>query len=265
MIRLGEYIPGSSISHKLDPRTKILSVLFLSFIVVRGDWFTLLIVGALLLALTAASRLSPRALITAFKPVVYLFAVFFLLHLFLTEGVPIPPFPLGPLSASFEGLNKGLFLVSQFGLLIWAAFILTSSTLPTDLICGMERLLRPFRKIGIPSHDVAIMISLALRFVPTLVNEMARVKEAQMARGANFDRGSPARRIRRIATLVLPVTTNLIRNVDALAEAMEARGYKRGDRTYLKELRLSSRDYRAGTALVLLGGCSILVGFLTSL
>jgi biotin transport system permease protein/energy-coupling factor transport system permease protein len=251
-------------SHRLDPRTKILSVLFLSFIVIRGDWFTLLMVGALLLVLTAASRLSPRALFTAFKPVIYLFALLFLIHLFLTDGVPISPFPLGPVSASYEGLNKGLILVSQFSLLIWAAFILTSSTLPTDLICGIERLLRPFRKIGIPSHDVAIMISLALRFVPTFANELARVKEAQIARGADFYRGSPARSIRRIATLVLPVTTNLIRNVDALAEAMEARGYQRGDRTYLKELRLSVWDYKAGMVLVLLGGCSILGGFLTS-
>jgi biotin transport system permease protein/energy-coupling factor transport system permease protein len=251
-------------SHRLDPRTKIVSVLFLSFVVVRGDWFTLLMVGALLLALTIASRFSPIAIFAAFKPVVYLFAFLFLLHLFLTEGVPIPPFPLGPVSASFEGLKKGLLLVSQFGLLIWAAFILTSSTLPMDLICGMERLLRPLRKIGIPSHDVAIMISLALRFVPTLVKEMTQVKEAQMARGADFARGSPARRIRRIATLVLPVTTNLIRNVDALAEAMEARGYKRGGRTYLKELRLSAWDYKAGIALLLLGACSILVGLLTS-
>lgn len=265
MIRLGEYIPGSSICHKLDPRTKILSVLFLSFIVVRGHWLTLLMVGALLLSMTAASRLSPKAVLAAFKPVVYLFTVLFLFHLFLTEGVPIPPFPLGPLSASFEGLKNGIFLISQFGLLIWAAFILTSSTLPTDLICGMERLLRPFRKIGIPSHDVAIMVSLALRFVPLLVNEMVRVKEAQMARGAVFDRGSPARRMRRTATLVLPVTANLIRNIDALAEAMEARGYKRGDRTYLKELHLTSGDYKAGVAMALLGGFSILGGLMTSL
>ena len=111
---------------------------------------------------------------------------------------------------------------------------------------------------------MAIMVSLALRFVPTLVNEMARVKEAQMARGADFNHGSPARRMRRIATLILPVTSNLIRNVDTLAEAMEARGYKRGDRTYLKELRLSSGDYRAGIFMVLLGGFSILGGFLIS-
>lgn len=264
MIRFGEYIPGSSMTHELDPRTKILSVLFLSFIVVRGDWITLLGVAALLLYLTSASHLSPRALLAAFKPLGYLFAVLFLFHLFLTEGVPIPPFPLGPVSASFEGLKNGIVLVSQFGLLIWAAFILTASTLPTDLICGMERLLRPFRKIGIPSHDVAIMVSLALRFVPTLVNEMIRVKEAQMARGAEFNRGSPARRVRRITALVLPVASNLIRNVDALADAMEARGYKRGDRTYLKELRLSSGDYMAGIFLVLFGGFSMLGGFLIS-
>jgi len=225
MIRLGEYIPGTSIIHKLDPRTKILSVLFLSLIVVRGDWFVFLMVATLLLALTSGSRFSPGALLSAFKPVGLLFCFLFLLHLFLTEGSPIPPFPLGPVSATYEGLNKGLSVVFQFGLLIWAAFILTSSTLPTDLICGLERLLRPFKKIGVPSHDVAIMISLALRFVPTLVNETARVKEAQMARGVDFDRGSPARRVRRIATLVLPIITNLIRNVDALAEAMEARGF----------------------------------------
>jgi biotin transport system permease protein/energy-coupling factor transport system permease protein len=220
----------------------------------RGDWFVLLIIGTFLLFLSATSRLSPRAFFTAFKPVGCLFSFLLLMHLFFTKGVPIPPFPLGPVSATYEGLNKGLGLISQFGLLIWAALILTSSTLPADLICGLERLLRPFRKIGIPSHDVAIMVSMALRFVPTLATELERVKEAQMARGADFDRGSPVQRIRHMANLVLPVATNLMRNVDALAEAMEARGFKRGDRTYLNELRLSSWDFRAAIALVLLGG-----------
>jgi biotin transport system permease protein len=239
MYTLGQYIPGHSCIHRLDPRTKILSLLVLSVLMLsvkalEGIFLTLLILGVYYLC-----GLSPRRLLLALKPVFPVLVLLFLMHFFFSEGKPI----LASLPAvTYEGLYRGGLVVWQFTALVSAGAILTMTTSSSALVSGIERLLRPLR---IPSHDIAIMISVALRFVPTLLEEVERIKEAQVARGANFASGGFVKRLRKMASLVIPLILCTFRRADELALAMEGRGYQRGPRTYLRELKFSRADYAA--------------------
>jgi len=242
MYTLGQYIPGHSCIHRLDPRVKILSLLVLSVLMLsvkapEGISLTLLILGVYYLC-----GLSPRRLMLALKPVFPVLVLLFLMHLFFSEGKPI----LASLPAvTYEGLYRGGLVVWQFTALVSAGAILTMTTSSSDLVSGIERLLRPLRFLRIPSHDIAIMISVALRFVPTMLEEVERMKEAQVARGADFASGGLVKRLRKMASLVIPLILCTFRRADELALAMEGRGYQRGPRTYLRELKFSRADYAA--------------------
>jgi energy-coupling factor transporter transmembrane protein EcfT len=146
---------------------------------------------------------------------------------------------------TYEGLGLGAAVTWQFVALVVSAAVLTMTTAPSELVGGFERLLRPFNRLGVPSHDIAIMVSVALRFVPTLLEEVERMKEAQAARGADFAGGGLIRRLRKMATLVIPLILCTFRRADELALAMEGRGYHRGPRTYLRELKFTRADYAA--------------------
>jgi energy-coupling factor transporter transmembrane protein EcfT len=169
----------------------------------------------------------------------------FLMHLFLTEGRPLLSLAPLPLRITQEGLVQGAYVTWQFACLVIVAAILTMTTLPSDLVGGIERLLRPLQRVGIPSQDIAVMISMALRFIPMLLEEYERLRMAQMARGADFTTGSLALRIRALVALTVPLLLSAFRRADELALAMEARGYQRGPRTTLRELKLTGVDYAA--------------------
>ncbi|MBA4423835.1 MAG: hypothetical protein C0390_12190, partial [Syntrophus sp. (in: bacteria)] len=150
-----------------------------------------------------------------------------------------------PFRITREGLVQGAYVTWQFACLVIVAAILTMTTLPSDLVGGIERLLRPLARVGIPSQDIAVMISMALRFMPMLLEEYERLRMAQMARGADFTTGSFVLRIRAVALFAVPLLLCAFRRADELALAMEARGYRRGPRTTLHELKLSGRDFAA--------------------
>lgn len=245
MKKLGEYIARESLIHRLDPRIKILFVLGLSIIIINNGLLTLFMLSLFLLSLIPASKLNFSNIIEAIKPITFFFILFFFVHLFFTEGRSIPPFPIYYLDITYEGLYKGLLVIWQFGLLIICASFLTMTTSPDEFISGIERLLRPFNFLRISSHDIAIMISLALRFIPTILEEISTIKDALMARGMNFRKVSVIQKARAIKFLAMPLTTGTIRRGDELADAMEARGYRPGPRTYMKELKISTRDYAA--------------------
>ncbi len=245
MVHLGQYIPRSSIIHRLDPRVKLAAVIALSILILKGDMLTQCWITALLLILVPASRLSLLHLRAAFRPVLFFLGLLFFLHLLFTAGTPIPPFPSWPVTVTYEGLHTGAFVIWQFSLLILSAAILTMTTPPGELIGGMERILRPFRHVGIPSHDLALMISMAMRFVPTILDELSRIREAQTARGACFKNGPVIKRMKATASLLIPLIQGTMRRADALALAMESRGYRRGPRTYLRELKMGRKDYLA--------------------
>ncbi|MFH1349378.1 MAG: energy-coupling factor transporter transmembrane component T [Pseudomonadota bacterium] len=262
MYNFGQYLYNESIIHDMDPRVKIGSVLLLSLMILKGALFTEAMITLFLIALIAISHLSVRNVLKALRPMVIFFMLLFFLHLIFTEGTPIPPFLPWHVAPTFEGLHKGTMITWQFLLLILNASILTMTTSPTELINGIERLLRPLKVLRIPSHDVAIMVSIALRFVPTLLQEVHKVREAQMARGARFTTGPWARRIKATAWLLIPIIQSSFRRADELATAMEARGYMRGPRTSMKELRMSQKDYGSIMVMILITGAHLFHGYI---
>lgn len=256
MVHLGQYIPRTSIIHGLDPRVKLAVAVVLSIVILKGDgtpcWVT-----AFLIVLVPASRLNLGHLRTAFRPMLFFLGLLFFLHLMFTPGTPIPPFPPWRVTITYEGLTTGAFVIWQFLLLILSASILTMTTSPGELISGIERVLRPLKAVGVPSHDLAMMISMAMRFVPTLLDELDRIREAQTARGACFKNGPIFRRMKSTASLLMPLILSTVRRADALAIAMESRGYSRGARTYMRELRMGRKDYLAVLVVVCVIGMEV--------
>lgn len=250
MYNLGQYVPGESLVHSRDPRVKIIAVIALSIITLQVNAIGLFIAAGIVIAVAQLARISTGALLKTLRPVLPFFFGLFLLYIFFTPGRPLPWFPVGPVQISYEGLYLGILQVGKFLLLVLAASILTMTTPPAEITIGLERLLRPLRIIGISSHNVAMMVSLALRFIPTLAQEMNGIREAQLARGANFNPSSLKGKIRAISYLAAPLSVNIFRRSDELADAMEARGYQSGHRTYLRELVLTSTDYCLISAFV---------------
>jgi energy-coupling factor transporter transmembrane protein EcfT len=245
MINLGQYVAAESLIHRLDPRVKIVGVVTLSLLIFGAGPAGIVLISFFLAVLLGAARLSPARMLEAVRPVAFFMALIFVMHAFLTDGTPL--LSLAPLPAALtrEGLAQGAYVTWQFASLVIAAAVLTMTTLPSDLVGGIERLLRPLARVGIPSQDIAVLISMALRFIPMLLEEYDRLRMAQMARGADFAVGSIALRIRAVAALAVPLLLSAFRRADELALAMEARGYRRGPRTSLRELKLAGTDLAA--------------------
>jgi len=252
MYNLGQYVGHESPVHRLDPRIKIIAVIALSIVILQVKDLGLLVAAGLVMGASKLARLPGGALVRSLRPVLPFFLCLFLLYIFFTPGRPLPGFPMGPLQISYQGLNLGIMQVGKFLLLVLAASILTMATTPSEITTGLERLLRPLKIVGISSHNVAMMVSLALRFVPVLGVEMKSISEAQLSRGANFNPRRLSGKIRAIGYLAAPLAINIFRRCDDLADAMEARGYQPGTRTYLRELALTRTDYGILGALLLM-------------
>jgi energy-coupling factor transporter transmembrane protein EcfT len=252
MYYLGQYVPGQSLIHRLDPRIKILSTAFLSVLILQGQMQTVLFFSLFLGSAFLFSGIPFSRFWQALKPMFVFFILLFLLHAFFTQGRSVVPSFSPSFMPTYEGLYLGALTTLRFMLLILCATLLTCSTLPMDLVHGLERLLRPLRSIRVPSHDIALMISLALRFIPTFMIELQRIREAQMARGVDFHSGSIFKRLRKTAYLIIPLLISAFRRADELASAMESRGYQRGSRTYLRELRFSQSDLAVTCMLALI-------------
>jgi len=254
MYHLGQYIPRNSLIHSLDPRVKIISTMVLSLVILGGELHTTSIVCGFILLVMSLSGITMIRMFQALRPVVFFLLLLFLLHSLFTDGTPIPPFPSWPVTLTYEGVYLGAITTWQFMLLLMAGSILMMTTSPSELVPGFERLLRPLKIFRIPSHDVALMISIALRFVPTLLEELEGIKEAQMARGACFSCGPLLQRIKAHMLLLMPLIVNTIRRAEELVAAMESRGYHKGSRTPWAELNLSWADF---IALGIIGSVSV--------
>ncbi len=248
---LGQYYGGRSLAHRLDPRLKVLLTVTLSLFILRMNLKAGLSISVFLVFWALTSQVPFRVWLKSLRPVAWLFALILFLHLFFTPGPPL--FPLGiPFPwVTQSGLLRGSWLIWQFSLLLLSASLLTMTTRPSAFIMAMESLLSPLRGLGFPTHELALMISLALRFLPTFLEEIDRIKTAQQARGADFGNGNPIRRMKRMYSLALPVLIRLFQRADEVAVAMEARGYRRGPRTYLRELHWTALD--SGAAVLSLG------------
>ena len=241
-VTIGQHIPGDSLIHRLDPRTKIVSaiVLIVLLFVVKGFvGYGLVALGIALVVRT--SKIPVRFVLRGVRPLLVILAFTLTLHLFMTEGRVI--FQLWFLKVAWEGLIRGLMMGTRLLLLIIGTSMLTLTTSPMQLTDGIETLLRPGKKIGIPAHELAMMMTIALRFIPTLLEETEKIMKAQMARGADFQSGGLTQRAKRLLPLLVPLFVNAFRRADDLAIAMEARGYRGGEgRTKLKELKFQRVD-----------------------
>ena len=254
---LGQFYPVASPLHALDPRAKILAtaVLVLGLFLV-DSLAGFLVVAAALAALVAASGIPAGAFLRILRPVAFIVALTVLFQvLFSREGAKLVEW--GPLEVHSGGLLLGLFLGLRILLLVSAAGLLTATTAPVALADGLEDLLSPLRRLRFPAHEVAMMMTIALRFIPTLGEEAEKITKAQAARGADFSEGGPLRRARALVPVLVPLTVGTFRRADELAEAMESRGYRGGEgRTRYRELRFRGRDALAlaVTLLILLAG-----------
>ncbi len=244
-----QYVPGSSLVHKLDPRTKIITVIAFSLVIMQVKLISLFAAAAFIALCSQLSKIPAAILLKTLRPVMPFFIFLFIIYIFFTAGTPL--ISLGPVQITSEGLNMGILQVGKFILLVLAASVLTISTSATTLTMGLERLLRPVNKLGGSSNDIAMMLTLALRFLPTLLEEMNNINEAQLSRNSNINSLRLKGKIRSIVYLVLPLTLNFLRCCDELADAMEARGYTQGVRTNLYELILTPLDYYLTTMVII--------------
>ena len=257
MRTLGQFYAVDSPVHALDARAKILAVAILAVgLFAVGSLAGFLVVGAALLLCVAASRVPPGTFLAFVRPVLpIVLATALFQALFSREGEVL--FQWGFVEVRDAGLRLAAFLVLRILLLVGAAGLLTATTSPLALADGIEDLLSPLKKLRLPVHEVAMMMSIALRVVPTLADEAARILKAQAARGADFSEGGLFKRARAMLPVLVPLTVGAFRRADELAEAMESRGYRGGEgRTRYRELRFRKRDALALvlTALVLLVG-----------
>lgn len=243
-INLGQYAPRDSIIHSLDPRIKI----FFCFIVMFLIFFTqyseiLAFLFLLILSFYFLAKLKFSLALKNIHPFFFLFLLTVVLHGFFTPGKILLTLPVIHADISWDGLYKGFFYTFRLIILIVLAGLLTLTTSPMSLTDGMERFLKPFKKIGLPAHEIAMTISIAMRFIPILIEESERIKKAQISRGAKFE-GNIINRIKSIIPLVVPLFISGFRKAHELSLAMEARGYRGGEgRTSYLHLVLGKYDF----------------------
>lgn len=240
-ITIGQYIPGESFIHKLDPRTKILiSFLFIISLFIIDKFVGYIFVVAFLALVVYIAKISPRYLYKGLKPVFLLIALTAILNIFmLREGRLI--FHIGFIKIYESGISTAFFMAIRLILLIMGTSVLTLTTSPIELTDGIERLLRPIGKEI--AHELAMMMTIALRFIPTLTEETDKIMKAQKARGADFETGNIIEKAKSLIPLLVPLFISSFRRADELAMAMEARCYRGGaGRTRMKELQFGSVD-----------------------
>lgn len=252
-LSIGQYVPADSVVHRLDPRTKIGIVACVTvglFSVRRFEAFAILAV--MLAGAVVASTVPIRSVLRGIKAVSFILAITLAAHALRWGGPPTAAFSVGPLWLDPAGLMTGAFFAARIVLLVVGTSLLTLTTSPVALADGLERLMRPLGSLGVPVGDIAMMLTIALRFIPTTAYEAEQIMLAQAARGARFDEGGPIKRARALVPVLVPLFVNLFRRADELAVAMEARCYVSGRRrTRMRELTMRPVDW------LVLGGSAV--------
>jgi len=245
-LTIGQYFPGRSFIHLLDPRIKIvISFLFIVLIFFVKSFLGYAFVFLFLASIVAISQIPPKYVIKGLRPLLFIIILTFILNIFFTSGETVL-FRLGFLVLTKEGLLQGVFMALRLMFLVSGTSLLTLTTSPIALTDGIESLLNPLKVIKFPAHELAMMMTIALRFIPTLLEETDKIMKAQMARGADFESGNILQRAKALVPLLVPLFISAFRRADELAMAMEARCYRGGDnRTRMKVLRVDRRDYIA--------------------
>ena len=247
-ITLGQYFPGDTVVHRLDPRTKlIVVVLYIIALFNAKGWGAYLLLLAVTGICMAVSHISPRNIFKGLKPMLFIIVLTALLNIFYTQGTPIREGWI----ITWEGLERAVKMMLRITLLIVGTFLLTYTTSPMALTDGLELLLKPLNRLKVPVHEITLMMSMALRFIPTLIEETDKIMSAQKARGADFETGNLIERAKALLPILVPLFVSAFRRADELAIAMESRCYHGGEgRTRMKQLRFCTQDF---VALIL--GC----------
>lgn len=245
-ITLGQFFPGYSLIHKLDPRTKIiLTVFFMVGVFLANNPISFLFITMVGLTLVAMSRISFAVVFKGIKPIIFILLFTAIINVFMTKGDGEPLVSFWIINIYVEGIARAIFMALRvIVLIIGSSILLTYTTSPIALTDGLESLLSPFKKIGLPVHTFALMMSIALRFIPTLVEETEKIMNAQKSRGADFTSGSLVKRAKALVPLLVPLIVSSFKRAEELATAMECRCY-RGDknRTKLVKLEYKTRDF----------------------
>jgi len=260
-ITLGQYLPGNSAIHRLDPRTKIiLTLLYMVCLFIVNNLPAFLLISILMAVVTKISGIPIKFILKSIKPL-YFFIVFTaILNIFMTDGHYL--FRYGWLHISIEGIYNTVLMSTRLILLVGGSSLLTYTTSPIVLTDGIERLLKPLEKIKFPAHELAMMMTIALRFIPTIIEETDKIIKAQTARGADFDTGGLIKKAKAMIPLLIPLFVSSFRRADELALAMECRGYHGGSgRTKLKQLKYKKLDYAAYLIFLLFAGICLFLAF----
>jgi energy-coupling factor transport system permease protein len=256
-ITIGQYVPGESSIHNMDPRTKIISVvLFMAGLFMANTFHGYILVTLFTIAIIILSQVPPLMLVKGIRPLWIILLLTLGLHIFMTEGHLI--WQWGFLKITYEGLRQGIFMALRLVYLVTITSLLTLTTTPILLTDGIENVLKA---LFIPvAHELAMMMTIALRFIPTLIEETEKIMKAQMARGADFESGGLIARAKSLIPLLVPLFLSSFRRADELAMAMEARCYRGGEnRTRMKQLKMKGRDYVAFMIMFIFLGISFYI------
>lgn len=261
-VTLGQYFPGNTVLHRLDPRAKLVFVfIFIVALFTALNWYSFALVFVLTLSCILLSKIKIKTLLSGMKPILLIIILTAFLNLFYTPGEPLVDFWIFHISK--QGLKTSILMSGRIILLISGTLLLTYTTSPIALTDGLEYLLNPLKKLKVPIHEMSMMMSMALRFIPTLIEEMDKIISAQKARGADFETGGLIKKAKALLPILVPLFVSAFRRADELAIAMESRCYHGGEgRTRMKQLKMKTADYIAlALAFAVLAGAVVLSSF----
>ena len=259
-ITLGQYFPGNSFVHRLDPRTKLLFlIVYIVALFTANGWITYGLILVFLITVISVSKVPLKSILSGMKPLLLILIFTGVLNIFFTPGQTVWV-SVGFVKITQEGVIRAIFMMGRILMLITGTFLLTYTTSPIALTDGLESLLNPLKKLRFPVHELSMMMCIALRFIPTLIEETDKIMSAQKARGADFETGNLFHRVKALVPILVPLFISAFRRADELATAMECRCYQGGDgRTKMKLLRFHRGDVIAFcAAALLLGGVVVL-------
>ena len=262
-ITLGQYFPGNSVVHRLDPRTKLLFlVVYIIALFTAANWISYGVIFLFLAITICISSIPLKSIVRGMKPLVLILIFTGVLNIFFTTGERVLV-SFWRITIYWEGIIRAFFMVFRIFMLITGTFLLTYTTSPISLTDGLESLLNPLKKIRVPVHELSMMMCIALRFIPTLIEETDKIMSAQKARGADFENGNLMERVKALVPILVPLFISAFRRADELATAMECRCYQGGEgRTKMKLLRYKRWDFNAfGVAIMLLTAIIVLRTF----
>ncbi len=261
-ITLGQFFPGESIIHRLDPRTKIISVFVLMILIFTADSAAAYIFLTLMTcAAVGVSKIPALTVLKALKPISWIILFTLLIHLFTHDGEVLAEFWIFKLTD--EGLIFGVLISLRLILLMIFSSLLTFTTSPIQLTDALENLLSPLKKIGVPAHEFAMMMTIALRFIPTLLEELDKIVKAQKSRGVDFESGNFFNRLKNFVPVLVPLFISSFRRADELAMAMEARCYKGGEgRTHFRQLKFQRLDFLVALMIAIILICAVLLSLI---